>query len=722
MAQPVDVSELVTIDTSGKPHQPRSVPFPARKFGKESSVQRSFQASWFDKWQWLHYDITRDVALCFICCKAVKDRRVKVSKQAEGSFLTDGFTNWKDATVKFAKHERSDFHKACTEALSSTVDIRDMLNKQAVTEKQANREYLLKVLSTVRFLARQGLALCGSGDDSDSNLVQLLHLRAEDFSPISRYLERKQLKYISHEVQNEFLSIMALQVLREIASSLQSAVFHTVMVDETTDMSNQEQVVLVFRWVDNDLASHEEFVGLYQTDSITSDALVAVIKDTLLRMQLKMETCRGQCYDGASSMSGAKKGVAKVLLDEEPRALYTHCYGHALNLAVGDCVKQCKLMKDTLDVVIEVSKLIKKSPKRDAAFDKLKAELAPETPGFRVLCPTRWTVRAGSLQSVIDNYEILLLVWGEALEGSLDGEMRARIIGVETQMKRSDFLFGICLGSLLLRHSDNLSSTLQHKTMSAAEGQHVANLTVKVLEGMRSDEQFAAFYHTVVQKQTLVGVTAPSLPRKRRAPSRFEVGSSSTHSFHVSPDDYYRQIYFEALDHVIGAIRDRFDQPGYKTYRNLEELVLKACKGESYNAELDTVCSFYGSDLSKAQLEAQLPLLRPLCEGTKEISIQDIVRILARLSSSERLAFSSVWTLMKLLLVMPATNASSERSFSALRRIKTYLRSTMSQQRLNSLMLLHVNRDKTDGLDLSQIGREFVTGREGRIRTFGNFQ
>ena len=254
-------------------------------------------------------------------------------------------------------------------------------------------------------------------------------------------------------------------------------------------------------------------------------------------------------------MSGAKQGVAKVLLDEEPRALYNHCYGHALNLAVGDCVKQGKLMKDALDVVIEVSKLIKKSPKRDAAFDKLKAEFAPETPGFRLLCPTRWTVRAGSLQSVIDNYEILLLVWREALEGSLDGEMCACIIGVEAQMTRFDFLFGICLGSLLLHHSDNLSSTLQHKTMSAAEGQQVANLTVKVLEGMLSDEQFAAFYHTVVQKQTLVGVTAPSLPRKRCAPSRFEVGSSSTHSFHVSPDDYYYQIYSEALDHVIGAIR-----------------------------------------------------------------------------------------------------------------------------------------------------------------------
>ena len=143
-----------------------------------------------------------------------------------------------------------------------------------------------------------------------------------------------------------------------------------------------------------------------------------------------------------SSMSDAKKGVAKILRDEEPRAIFTHCYGHALNLAVGDCVKQCDVMKIAFEIVAEVSKLIKKSPKRDAAFEKLKADLAPETPGFRVLCPTLWNVRAASQQSVIDNYEVLLLVWQEALVGSLDGEMRAHIIGVETQMMKFNFLFG----------------------------------------------------------------------------------------------------------------------------------------------------------------------------------------------------------------------------------------------------------------------------------------
>ena len=65
-----------------------------------------------------------------------------------------------------------------------------------------------------------------------------------------------------------------------------------------------------------------------------------------------------------------------------------------------------------------------------------------------------------------------------------------------------------------------------------------------------------------------------------------------------------------------------------------------------------------------------MPLLQPLCEKTDEEveSIHDIIKILRELSSSEKIAFSSVWTAVKLLLVIPATNATSERSFSALRK------------------------------------------------------
>ena len=110
-------------------------------------------------------------------------------------------------------------------------------------------------------------------------------------------------------------------------------------------------------------------------------------------------------------MAGAKKGVAANIASKEPRAVHTHCYGHALNLAVGDTVKRSKVMRDSLDTVFEKSKLIKDSPRRDTILEQLKREMAPDTPGFRVLCPTRWTERAASLNSVQEFYSVLPSLW-----------------------------------------------------------------------------------------------------------------------------------------------------------------------------------------------------------------------------------------------------------------------------------------------------------------------
>ena len=93
--------------------------------------------------------------------------------------------------------------------------------------------------------------------------------------------------------------------------------------------------------------------------------LVAIFEDAILQMNINLEHCHRHCYDGAS---GTKKGVAKVIATKESCAIYTYCYGHALNLGDDDTVKQCNLMKSALNAMAEISKLIKKSPKRDALF------------------------------------------------------------------------------------------------------------------------------------------------------------------------------------------------------------------------------------------------------------------------------------------------------------------------------------------------------------------
>lgn len=101
----------------------------------------------------------------------------------------------------------------------------------------------------------------------------------------------------------------------------------------------------------------EEQIGLYQVPSIDSKTLAEVAKDALCRCNLPLCKLRGQCYDGASAMRGAKSGVSARILAKEPRALYTHCYGHSINLASCDALGT-KLMKDAMETAHEISKLI----------------------------------------------------------------------------------------------------------------------------------------------------------------------------------------------------------------------------------------------------------------------------------------------------------------------------------------------------------------------------
>ena len=102
----------------------------------------------------------------------------------------------------------------------------------------------------------------GHGTEEDLNYIQLLRLQGEDDQSVISWLQKKTDKYTSGEAQNELLKIMAHQVLRKIGNNLQGTNFFTVMADETTDISNREQVVIYLRWVSESLDVHEEFIGL----------------------------------------------------------------------------------------------------------------------------------------------------------------------------------------------------------------------------------------------------------------------------------------------------------------------------------------------------------------------------------------------------------------------------------------------------------------------------
>jgi hypothetical protein len=662
--------------------------------------------------------------------QATSQKRMS-EKHADQAFITRGYHNWKDAVVAFRKHEESKCHKEATDVMltipSQHQDCGVMLSNGLAREKTINRQMLHKIISSIRYLARQGLALRGHGNDDDGNFTQLLQLRAIDDPSIFDWLKKKSSKYISPEIQNELLMVMSHEILRTLAKDIQQSLFYTIMVDEATDKSNKEQVVFVLRWVDKKLAVSEDFLGLYNVPKIVSNTIVMMIKDCLQRLNLPLSKVRGQCYDGASNMSGAKSGVAKQIQDEESRAIYTHCYGHALNLACSDAIKGCKVTKEALESAYELIKLIKFSPKREEIFNVIKEELAPGTAGIKVLCPTRWTVRGESLSRIITNYSFLQTAFEQCKDLAADTEMKSRIIGTLAQMRSFDFFFGIMLAELILKHSDNLSRTLQHAHLSAAEGQEVAKLTVQTLQLLRCENNYDIFWQKVDLYMKELSVDEPTLPRRRRAPQRYETGSGEPF-FSETTKDLYRRFYYEALDLVINSISKRFDQPGYKTYKNVEELLLKAARGKDYHAEFDFVVDFYDTDIVSSLLDTQLQTLGSYfannCSDSDQenVRLKDIVNYLKSLSEPQGTVYSQVLILATLMLVMPATNAASECSFSALTQIKTYLRATMSQTRLNSLMLLHVHKEITDKLDICHIANTFVSNKpEHRFNIFGRF-
>ncbi len=136
------------------------------------------------------------------------------------------------------------------------------------------------------------------------------------------------------------LGLMSNAIIRSIIEQVQQADYFTIMIDECVDVSSKEQLTICIRYVDPDLEVHEEFIGLYLCPNIKADTIVSVLKDVLVRLNLDLSRCRGQCYDGGSNMAGARNGVKTQILMQEPRALFTHCYGHALSLAVADSIKR----------------------------------------------------------------------------------------------------------------------------------------------------------------------------------------------------------------------------------------------------------------------------------------------------------------------------------------------------------------------------------------------
>ena len=157
-------------------------------------------------------------------------------------------------------------------------------------------------------------------------------------------------------------------------------------------------------------------------------------------------------------------------------------------------------------------------------------------------------------------------------------------------------------------------------------------------------------------------------------------------------------------------------------YENLQELLLLAAQGKCYDEVLNEVLDFYGEDFDEDKLRAQMKIYKNMFQNEKSKRYGDIIPFFKKLKPQMRNLLSEVCKVLELILVLPASNAALERSFSRMKNIKTRLRSTMTAKRLNHFMIMGHYKEMVDNLDLEKIAAEFISRNENRQRVLGNPQ
>ena len=146
----------------------------------------------------------------------------------------------------------------------------EMSSDAAKKTMESNRICFIKVIECLQYLARQRQAM--QGDTDESNFIQLRKLRGKDQPLLLKWLERKEDRYTSHDIQNEIIAIMANHVIRDLVSELRGG-FFSIICDEYTYINNKQQLTICIRWVDKELEAHEDFFGFYNVPDIGAETM-----------------------------------------------------------------------------------------------------------------------------------------------------------------------------------------------------------------------------------------------------------------------------------------------------------------------------------------------------------------------------------------------------------------------------------------------------------------
>ena len=707
---PDDIAPMPTFP----PVQPTNVDFPVTYY---SGKPRSFNPAWFKSYSWLEYSVKFNACFCYPCRLFGSECGFSTSRP-EQTFTRTGFKDWKHATGKngiLSSHSNCHAHKEAVVAwkqysLNSQKGtlISEQLGSARAEQIKQNRHYLKSVAEVVLLCSVQEIALRGHRESSASknrgNFLEILQLLAHHDPVIEHRLSDgpRNAAYTSPDIQNTLLRIMGNTVRKHICLAVQKAGVFSILADESKDCSKREQMAIVVRYVDADSATvFERFLTYVEATSLDAESLSAYILDTLKQHNLDPENIVSQGYDGASVMSGHCAGVQQRIKEIAPHATYVHCYAHCLNLVLVDSTRNVSEASDFF-ALMETLYVFVSTSKAHTVYLEQQSQLHPDKQvrQLKRLSDTRWACRYQAVDAVCSTYDSIL----KTLEIFVEGDDRAKATeatGILLQVRSFKFVLCLVIFWRTLSCTKSLSDQLQSIQIDMAKAADLVSATIDTVKEFRSDTEWGKVFKYVQDVATLhhIDVSTSRPQRQRQVPRRLEDGfvldTTGSRDVLSTSEQFKISVYFPILDAMLSELDHRF------TDKNLELMrAIQACHPQSIHfLQQDKVLPLANSySLNSDCLSMECSLVK----RTLKNDIENISDLLLELRSL-RSAFPTLIRLLQIALTVVVTTAHCERSFSALKRIKTYLRSTMTEQRLVDLAVLSIERDLSGLLSLDEI-------------------
>nr|XP_012566309.2 zinc finger MYM-type protein 1-like [Hydra vulgaris] len=236
------------------------------------------------------------------------------------------------------------------------------LKYQVETEINYWKNVLTRVVAVVKSLSSRGMSFRGDDDRFGSvhngNFMMSLELIAQ-FDPfLALHIEKFGNKgkgstsYLSFNIYEQFISIMADNVIQQMVKEIKEAEYFSISIDSTPDISHVDQLSFIFWYVQKNGCPVERFLGFLPNSDHKFEELADAVFLVLESHGLDINNCRGQSYDNASNMSGRYTGLQARIKKVNPLATFVPCSAHSLNL-VGECAVDCCIYASEFFILLQ---------------------------------------------------------------------------------------------------------------------------------------------------------------------------------------------------------------------------------------------------------------------------------------------------------------------------------------------------------------------------------